>query len=203
MAAEKGNPFYGIPSASPRRSHKALQHAWAGSGRHPAGPGGRDPAGHRDRHRPRHQLLRPLRRRSQDLRALRPGHPRPPGADLLPAASGRRLQRKRRIRLVPGAERDPADLRLGAGNAGHRLCRLRLPPLRRRSGRHRRAGEKRNSGVCPVHALARPGDALAASHYGKLSVNASACISCGHCAARCPFGVDQPSRMEEIARYFA
>ncbi len=51
--------------------------------------------------------------------------------------------------------------------------------------------------------LARAGDALAASHYGKLSVNASACISCGHCAARCPFGVDQPSRMEEIARYFA
>ena len=82
-------------------------------------------------------------------------------------------------------------------------CRLRLPPLRRRSGRHRRAGEKRNSGVCPVHAPGRAGDALAASHYGKLSVNASACISCGHCAARCPFGVDQPSRMEEIARYFA
>lgn len=51
--------------------------------------------------------------------------------------------------------------------------------------------------------LARAGDALAASHYGKLSVNASACISCGHCAARCPFGVDQPSRMEEFARYFA
>ena len=156
MAAEKEDPFYGIPSASPRRSHKALQHAWAGSGRHPAGLGGRDPAGHRDRHRPRHQLLRPLRRRSQDLRALRPGHPRPPGAGLLPAASGRRLQRKRRIRLVPGSERDPADLRLGAGNAGHRLCRLRLPPLRRRAGRHRRAGEKRNSGVCPVHAPGRP-----------------------------------------------
>lgn len=53
------------------------------------------------------------------------------------------------------------------------------------------------------YALDRAGDALAASHYGKLSVNASACISCGHCAARCPFGVDQPSRMEEIARYFA
>lgn len=56
---------------------------------------------------------------------------------------------------------------------------------------------------CLQYALDRPGDALAASHYGKLSVNASACISCGHCAARCPFGVDQPSRMEEIARYFA
>ena len=54
-----------------------------------------------------------------------------------------------------------------------------------------------------IAALDRAGDALAASHYGKLSVNASACISCGHCAARCPFGVDQPSRMEETARYFA
>lgn len=56
---------------------------------------------------------------------------------------------------------------------------------------------------CLQYAPGRAGDALAASHYGKLSVNASACISCGHCAARCPFGVDQPSRMEEIARYFA
>lgn len=54
-----------------------------------------------------------------------------------------------------------------------------------------------------AQSMRRAGDALAASHYGKLSVNASACISCGHCAARCPFGVDQPSRMEEIARYFA
>lgn len=54
-----------------------------------------------------------------------------------------------------------------------------------------------------AQSMRRAGDALAASHYGKLSVNASTCISCGHCAARCPFGVDQPSRMEEIARYFA
>lgn len=54
-----------------------------------------------------------------------------------------------------------------------------------------------------AQSMRRAGDALAASHYGKLSVNTSACISCGHCAARCPFGVDQPSRMEEIARYFA
>ena len=28
----KGGSFYEIPCASPRRSHRALQHAWAGSG---------------------------------------------------------------------------------------------------------------------------------------------------------------------------
>ena len=50
--------------------------------------------------------------------------------------------------------------------------------------------------------LALAGDAIAANHYTKLSVNADACLHCGHCESRCPFGVKQESRMEEIARYF-
>lgn len=51
--------------------------------------------------------------------------------------------------------------------------------------------------------LALAGDALAASHYGKLSVNAEACLKCGHCDGRCPFSVRQSERMGEIARYFS
>ena len=51
--------------------------------------------------------------------------------------------------------------------------------------------------------LARQGDALAASHYTKLAVRADACIGCGHCDGRCPFGVLQSARMREIAEYFA
>lgn len=50
--------------------------------------------------------------------------------------------------------------------------------------------------------LALAGDALAANHYTKLSVQADACIQCGHCEDRCPFGVKQMTRMEEINRYF-
>ena len=50
--------------------------------------------------------------------------------------------------------------------------------------------------------LALAGDGMAADHYGKLSVNADACISCGHCDSRCPFGVTQLERMEEINAYF-
>lgn len=50
--------------------------------------------------------------------------------------------------------------------------------------------------------LARAGDLLAADHYGKLRTNASACISCGHCDSRCPFGVVQSERMKEINDYF-
>ena len=50
--------------------------------------------------------------------------------------------------------------------------------------------------------LARQGDTLAASHYTKLTVRADACIGCGHCDARCPFGVLQSARMREIAGYF-
>ena len=51
--------------------------------------------------------------------------------------------------------------------------------------------------------LARAGDALAAEHYRKLSVNASDCIKCGHCDSRCPFSVEQSERMSVIAEYFA
>ena len=50
--------------------------------------------------------------------------------------------------------------------------------------------------------LALAGDTIAVNHYTKLSVNADACLHCGHCESRCPFGVKQESRMETIARYF-
>lgn len=50
--------------------------------------------------------------------------------------------------------------------------------------------------------LALAGDGIAANHYSKLSVKADACLRCGHCESRCPFGVKQESRMEEIHRYF-
>ncbi|MBE6565360.1 MAG: (4Fe-4S)-binding protein [Ruminococcaceae bacterium] len=51
--------------------------------------------------------------------------------------------------------------------------------------------------------LALAGDRLAANHYTKLTVDASACLSCGHCESRCPFDVKQESRMQEIKRYFS
>ena len=50
--------------------------------------------------------------------------------------------------------------------------------------------------------LALAGDKMAADHYGKLSVKASACVGCGHCDARCPFHTAQSARMREIAKYF-
>ena len=50
--------------------------------------------------------------------------------------------------------------------------------------------------------LARMGDALAAEHYRTLEPNASACVGCGHCDSRCPFGVAQSERMQEISAYF-
>lgn len=50
--------------------------------------------------------------------------------------------------------------------------------------------------------LSRAGDRLAHSHYEKLEKKASDCIKCGHCNHRCPFQVDQVSRMEMIAAYF-
>ena len=50
--------------------------------------------------------------------------------------------------------------------------------------------------------LAKAGDRLAAEHYRTLSVNASDCIGCGHCDSRCPFGVGQSARMQEIKDYF-
>ena len=51
--------------------------------------------------------------------------------------------------------------------------------------------------------LALAGDAIAANHYSKLSVKADACLKCGHCDSRCPFGVKQMSRMADIDRYFS
>ena len=51
--------------------------------------------------------------------------------------------------------------------------------------------------------LALAGDDIAANHYTKLSVKADMCLQCGHCESRCPFGVKQESRMEEINQYFS
>ncbi len=51
--------------------------------------------------------------------------------------------------------------------------------------------------------LSLAGDEMAKNHYTKLAKNASDCLHCGHCDSRCPFGVMQSSRMEEIADYFA
>lgn len=50
--------------------------------------------------------------------------------------------------------------------------------------------------------LARLGDKLAADHYRTLTAHASDCTECGHCDSRCPFGVTQSERMQEIAAYF-
>ena len=50
--------------------------------------------------------------------------------------------------------------------------------------------------------LALAGDNMAKNHYTKLSVNAEACIGCGHCDSRCPFRTEQSKRMKEIAEYF-
>ncbi len=50
--------------------------------------------------------------------------------------------------------------------------------------------------------LALAGDTIAANHYDKLSITASACLQCGHCDSRCPFSVGQMDRMTKIAKYF-
>ncbi len=50
--------------------------------------------------------------------------------------------------------------------------------------------------------LALAGDAIAANHYDKVAVKASACLQCGHCDSRCPFGVHQSQRMLSIAEKF-
>lgn len=50
--------------------------------------------------------------------------------------------------------------------------------------------------------LAKTGDELARDHYRKLELHAGDCIRCGHCSHRCPFHVDQMTRMEEIREYF-
>ena len=49
--------------------------------------------------------------------------------------------------------------------------------------------------------LAVSGDELAREHYRSLEKSASDCIRCGHCDARCPFGVRQSRRMAEIQAY--
>lgn len=51
--------------------------------------------------------------------------------------------------------------------------------------------------------LSRLGDVLAKEHYLTLEKNASDCVQCGHCNSRCPFSVDQMSRMREIEAYYA
>ena len=51
--------------------------------------------------------------------------------------------------------------------------------------------------------LALAGDRLALEHYRTLELNASDCISCGHCDSRCPFGVHQSERMAEINEYMS
>ena len=51
--------------------------------------------------------------------------------------------------------------------------------------------------------LALAGDTIAANHYTKLSVKADACLQCGHCEKRCPFGVKQMKRMKNIHQYFS
>jgi predicted aldo/keto reductase-like oxidoreductase len=38
--------------------------------------------------------------------------------------------------------------------------------------------------------------------YGALPVKASACIACGDCVARCPFGVDVVARMHEVVSLY-
>ena len=50
--------------------------------------------------------------------------------------------------------------------------------------------------------LAKAGDPLAFVHYENLTVHADACAGCGNCAGECPFHVDMPNRMKEIAKFF-
>ncbi|MBQ1382322.1 MAG: aldo/keto reductase [Solobacterium sp.] len=49
--------------------------------------------------------------------------------------------------------------------------------------------------------LAKSGDGMALIHYRNLEKQASDCIQCGHCDHRCPFGVHQSARMQEIAAW--
>ncbi len=50
--------------------------------------------------------------------------------------------------------------------------------------------------------LAMAGDEIAANHYDKVFIKASACLNCGHCDSRCPFGVEQSEKMKRIAEKF-
>lgn len=51
--------------------------------------------------------------------------------------------------------------------------------------------------------LSLAGDRMAHNHYSKLTVQADACLGCGHCDRRCPFRVAQQARMHTIAAYFS
>lgn len=57
--------------------------------------------------------------------------------------------------------------------------------------------------VSRYYDLAKAGDPMAREHYRNLSVHADACAGCGHCRDFCPFHVDMPKRMREMAAYFA
>ncbi len=50
--------------------------------------------------------------------------------------------------------------------------------------------------------LSLAGDGMAHNHYSKLAVKADACLECGHCEKRCPFGVKQQAKIKKIAEYF-
>lgn len=50
--------------------------------------------------------------------------------------------------------------------------------------------------------LAKLGDKMADGHYRNLTIQADACVRCGHCEKRCPFHVKQMTRMKEIKDYF-
>lgn len=49
--------------------------------------------------------------------------------------------------------------------------------------------------------LIKVGDDMALEHYKTLEKNAADCIGCGHCDSRCPFGVMQSEKMQEINEY--
>ena len=53
-----------------------------------------------------------------------------------------------------------------------------------------------------LYDLTQAGDAMAKEHYRALEKHAEDCIACGHCDARCPFGVRQSERMRRISAYF-
>lgn len=54
-----------------------------------------------------------------------------------------------------------------------------------------------------LDAAQRVGVEQVRADYAAMPTNADDCIACGECEARCPFGVEVISRMEEAARVFA
>lgn len=57
--------------------------------------------------------------------------------------------------------------------------------------------------VSRYYDLAKAGDPMAIHHYRNLSVHANACVECGHCKEFCPFHVNMPKRMKDIAEFFS